>query len=428
MNDLVDALEGPARALAPAALDELLLQAGADPDHLREQVDTFATENGLAWDDGVRDGVARALGDATQSQGATGGGTPGTGGTGTPGAPGTGPPGTGTPGTGTPGAPATPGGPSVTAGTAPVTGGGGAGAAGAPDGDATAAPAETGTAGALQTARLGRWIATAWARGPPALGRFLAALGVGTLIALGPLGLASETLTGPVAEQAATSTLRDAGATTTLPLAVPAADTQRPTVLWLREGDTLGRIARSLGVGLDELAAANPTLTDLDRVAAGAPIALPETWQGTWNVRRGDTLGAIAGRFGLTPPQVGAQDPERFGGRSLDLIRTGETLRLGPAPTTPGAEQPSTPQPGQAGQPTTPTPTAAPAPTTPAPTTTTPTTTSPVAPPAPSPAPRRPPRRAPGGPGSAAAPPSSARRRSGSSDGPRSPAGGPHAP
>ncbi|WP_345425319.1 LysM peptidoglycan-binding domain-containing protein, partial [Actinomycetospora chlora] len=131
----------------------------------------------------------------------------------------------------------------------------------------------------------------------------------------------------------------------------------------VRAGDTLGGLARALGVDATALAAANPgrfpDAAARDRIRAGETLRAPPGWDGTWRVQRGDSLGAIAARLGTTPAQLAVANPGRFAGRDLDRLRAGETLRVvpgpppapgaPPAPTTtapPGPPAPQAPGPG----------------------------------------------------------------------------------
>jgi LysM repeat protein len=104
------------------------------------------------------------------------------------------------------------------------------------------------------------------------------------------------------------------------------------TVRW---GDTLGGIAHRFGVPLAALLAANH-LTDPDRVREGQILVLPgpppppAPAAGAAVVHRvaaGETLGAIARRYGTTVRQLvatnGIRDPNR--------VREGQVLRVGAA-------------------------------------------------------------------------------------------------
>lgn len=108
----------------------------------------------------------------------------------------------------------------------------------------------------------------------------------------------------------------------------------------VRRGDTLGGIAKRHGVGLTALAAANG-IGDVDHIVEGrvlsipgspAPAAAPVV--ALHRVSRGETLGAIARRVGITVSSLmslnGIADPNR--------IREGQILKVGGgAPAAPAA-------------------------------------------------------------------------------------------
>jgi spore coat assembly protein SafA len=81
-------------------------------------------------------------------------------------------------------------------------------------------------------------------------------------------------------------------------------DTTPPSVYIVQPGDTLYLIARRFGITLDQLLAANPQITDPSRIFPGQRINIPTgpPPSGTtfYVVQRGDTLFGIAQRFGTT--------------------------------------------------------------------------------------------------------------------------------
>ncbi|TCL57871.1 LysM repeat protein [Hydrogenispora ethanolica] len=86
----------------------------------------------------------------------------------------------------------------------------------------------------------------------------------------------------------------------------------------IQAGDTFIGIARRFGYPLDALLAINPGL-DPDRLQVGQTVCLPPApgggpfpcYGGTiYRVRPGDTLYAIARRYGLTPQQLLAANPD----------------------------------------------------------------------------------------------------------------------
>jgi len=87
-----------------------------------------------------------------------------------------------------------------------------------------------------------------------------------------------------------------------------------PRVYIVRRGDTLGSIARRYGVDEEKLAEMN-FLRDRNHIFEGQALVLPGTVF-HYRVRSGETLGAIARRFGLTPAELaeinGLADPDRL--------------------------------------------------------------------------------------------------------------------
>ncbi len=114
-------------------------------------------------------------------------------------------------------------------------------------------------------------------------------------------------------------------------LQVPGAPT--PAIHVVRPGETLGGIARRHGVTVAQLMAANG-ITDPNRVWAGsrlhlsgpapAPIQLVSSTSGSHTIAAGETLGAIARRYGTTVAALaranGITDPNRIvAGRTLTV-------------------------------------------------------------------------------------------------------------
>lgn len=98
-----------------------------------------------------------------------------------------------------------------------------------------------------------------------------------------------------------------------------------PTVYEVRRGDTLGQIAQRFGVTVRELQSWNNLRGTLIR--AGQELTLHTT--GTpgapkiYQVRRGDSLASIARRFGVT-----VENLKRLNGLSGDMIYPGQALQL----------------------------------------------------------------------------------------------------
>jgi murein DD-endopeptidase MepM/ murein hydrolase activator NlpD len=103
------------------------------------------------------------------------------------------------------------------------------------------------------------------------------------------------------------------------------------TVQW---GDTLGGIARKLGVSVDDLSAANH-IADPNRIRAGQVLSVPVSVAGarpiaafaptaTVRVGSGDTLSSIAGRYHTSVSAIARAN----GITNPDRIREGTVLRL----------------------------------------------------------------------------------------------------
>lgn len=80
----------------------------------------------------------------------------------------------------------------------------------------------------------------------------------------------------------------------------------------VQAGDTLWSIARRFGITLEQLLAANPEITDPNRIFPGQRISVPvdTTPPDTYIVQSGDTMYAIAQRFGVTLDQLLAVNPQ----------------------------------------------------------------------------------------------------------------------
>lgn len=81
-------------------------------------------------------------------------------------------------------------------------------------------------------------------------------------------------------------------------------------------GDNLFRIARRFGVTVQAILVANPLITDPNVIFVGQIINIPITvptpppvTPGRYVVQRGDTLSAIARRFGVTLAALIAANP-----------------------------------------------------------------------------------------------------------------------
>jgi len=93
----------------------------------------------------------------------------------------------------------------------------------------------------------------------------------------------------------------------------------------VRRGETLSTIAAQYGIDADTLARAN-RLGDADFVMVGQKLTVPSNTGPfvEYKVRKGDSLGSIAARFGVSPREISAANDLR----DDDLVYTGERLRI----------------------------------------------------------------------------------------------------
>lgn len=99
----------------------------------------------------------------------------------------------------------------------------------------------------------------------------------------------------------------------------------RPATYTVRSGDTLGAIARRLGVGVDALRAANG-LTG-DTIFPGQVLVVPGEPPVEHVVRPGDTAWDIARLYGITLEDLAGANPDV---EDLGLLQAGQALRLPP--------------------------------------------------------------------------------------------------
>lgn len=94
------------------------------------------------------------------------------------------------------------------------------------------------------------------------------------------------------------------------------------TIYVVKRGDTLSAIARRYGLSAAELTYANQLQTP-DLLSVGQALVIPVD-STRYTVRRGDTVSAIARAFGVSPAAVTAANPAASGGR----IYPGQTLTI----------------------------------------------------------------------------------------------------
>ncbi len=106
------------------------------------------------------------------------------------------------------------------------------------------------------------------------------------------------------------------------PSPAPAAPPPSGPTITVASGQTLSGIAQRLGVSLESILAANPSL-DPDRIRAGARIVVPESRRRVAHeVRRGEILGRIAARYEVTVREILRWNPSL----RRRALRAGETV------------------------------------------------------------------------------------------------------
>ncbi|HJL20364.1 MAG TPA: penicillin-insensitive murein endopeptidase [Sandaracinaceae bacterium LLY-WYZ-13_1] len=99
------------------------------------------------------------------------------------------------------------------------------------------------------------------------------------------------------------------------------------TTVTVERGDTLSGLAARHGVSVARIAAANEGLDADARLVAGAELTIPVAPTVLHEVSRGETLSAIAQRYGVTVARMRRWNPEV----RPDRLRVGARLRVRPA-------------------------------------------------------------------------------------------------
>ena len=97
-------------------------------------------------------------------------------------------------------------------------------------------------------------------------------------------------------------------------------------------GDTMWHIARMHGIGLNELLAANPQITNSSLIFPGQIINIPSTNTSTYTVMKGDTMWHIARMHGIGLNDLIAANPQIT---NSSLIFPGQIINIPNATTTP---------------------------------------------------------------------------------------------
>jgi uncharacterized YkwD family protein/spore coat assembly protein SafA len=99
-------------------------------------------------------------------------------------------------------------------------------------------------------------------------------------------------------------------------------------------GDTMWNIAAKNGIGLNELMAANPQITNSTFIFPGQRINIPSTSISTYTVMPGDTMWSIATKYGLGVNQLMTANPQItnstliFPGQKINIPSGTNDIRL----------------------------------------------------------------------------------------------------
>jgi LysM repeat protein len=102
----------------------------------------------------------------------------------------------------------------------------------------------------------------------------------------------------------------------------------------VRPGDTMSGLAARFGISLDDLLAANSQVTDPDVIVVGQVLGIPDTGDempagatmpGVYVVQAGDTMSAIAARFGITLDALAVANPQVT---NINFISVGQMLAI----------------------------------------------------------------------------------------------------
>jgi LysM repeat protein len=92
----------------------------------------------------------------------------------------------------------------------------------------------------------------------------------------------------------------------------------------VQKGDTLRKIADRIGVGVNDILAVNPKITNVNLIYVGQVINLPAS-ASYYTVQSGDTMKKIAARFGTTLEALIALNPKI---KDINKIYVGQVVRV----------------------------------------------------------------------------------------------------
>lgn len=93
----------------------------------------------------------------------------------------------------------------------------------------------------------------------------------------------------------------------------------------VKSGDTLYKIAKTAGVTVNELLAANPAISDPSRIFVGQRITIPSTKLVRYTVQRGDTMWGIARKYEISLAELQKANPNIT---DFSKIYVGQTILI----------------------------------------------------------------------------------------------------
>jgi uncharacterized YkwD family protein/spore coat assembly protein SafA len=102
----------------------------------------------------------------------------------------------------------------------------------------------------------------------------------------------------------------------------------------VKPGDTMWKIAEKYGIGLSELLKANPEITSSTLIFPGQTINIPSASASTYTVKSGDTMWIIATKYGIGLSELMAANPQIT---NSSLIYPGQTINIPKSTNVPSA-------------------------------------------------------------------------------------------
>jgi len=113
----------------------------------------------------------------------------------------------------------------------------------------------------------------------------------------------------------------------------------------VKPGDTLYKISQNTNVSVNTILSSNPTVKDASKIYPGQVLKMPtsnstttSSETGTYVIKSGDTLSAIAARNGITLSQLLNANPEI---QNTSLIRVGQVIKIPGTTSTSTSQEPA---------------------------------------------------------------------------------------